>query len=126
MRFLQFGSIVVFYSIFVLLATYLRFIISTIKLMILSSECRSFSNHPKKIIYFSISDSNKISIIPAALNQQTNDHDHHHNNNNNNNYLQLLQQREEENRQEVAKLTSEIRALKVQLIQLRSMSQIVY
>lgn len=80
------------------------------------------SNHPKLIsIFFSISDSNKISIVPAALNQQTNDHDHHHNNNNN--YLQLLQQREEENRQEVAKLTSEIRALKVQLIQLRSMSK---
>ena len=35
-------------------------------------------------------------------------------------YLQLLQQREEENRQEVAKLTAEIRSLKVQLIQLRS------
>lgn len=73
---------------------------------------------------FSISDSNKISaVIPAALNQQSNDH-HKTNNNNNNNYLQLLQQREEENRQEVAKLTSEIRALKVQLIQLRSMSLI--
>lgn len=67
---------------------------------------------------FSISDSNKISVISASLSQQTNDHDRHHNNNN---YLQLLQQREEENRQEVAKLTSEIRALKVQLIQLRSM-----
>lgn len=35
-------------------------------------------------------------------------------------YLQLLQQREEENRQEVAKLTSEIRTLKLQLIQLKS------
>lgn len=36
-------------------------------------------------------------------------------------YLQLLQQREEENRQEVAKLTSEIRSLKLQLIQLKSL-----
>ncbi|KAG4070993.1 hypothetical protein HA402_001430 [Bradysia odoriphaga] len=70
-------------------------------------------------------DANKISIVPAAsANQQTND-EHSHNNNNNNNYLQLLQQREEENRQEVAKLTSEIRALKVQLIQLRNTQQVV-
>ncbi|XP_037049327.1 chondroitin sulfate N-acetylgalactosaminyltransferase 1 [Bradysia coprophila] len=69
-------------------------------------------------------DANKISIVPAAsANQQTND-DHNRNNNNNNNYLQLLQQREEENRQEVAKLTSEIRALKVQLIQLRNTQQV--
>lgn len=35
-------------------------------------------------------------------------------------YLQLLQQREEEHRQEVAKLTSEIKSLKVQLMQIRS------
>ncbi|GAB0100606.1 Hexosyltransferase [Sergentomyia squamirostris] len=35
-------------------------------------------------------------------------------------YLQLLQQREEENRQEVAKLTAEIRSLKLQLLQLRN------
>lgn len=35
-------------------------------------------------------------------------------------YKQLLQQREEENRQEVERLTSEIRALKLQLLQLTS------
>ncbi|XP_059615807.1 chondroitin sulfate N-acetylgalactosaminyltransferase 1 [Phlebotomus argentipes] len=35
-------------------------------------------------------------------------------------YLQLLQQREEENRQEVAKLTAEIRSLKLQLLQLKN------
>lgn len=33
-------------------------------------------------------------------------------------YLQLLQQREEENRQEVDRLTAEIKALKLQLLQL--------
>lgn len=33
-------------------------------------------------------------------------------------YQQLLQQREEENRQEVERLTAEIRALKLQLLQL--------
>lgn len=37
-----------------------------------------------------------------------------------NNYMLLLQQREEENRQEIAKLTAEIKALKVQLLQHRS------
>lgn len=37
-----------------------------------------------------------------------------------NNYMILLQQREEENRQEIAKLTAEIKALKVQLLQHRS------
>lgn len=37
-----------------------------------------------------------------------------------NNYMILLQQREEENRQEMAKLTAEIKALKVQLLQHRS------
>lgn len=36
------------------------------------------------------------------------------------NYQQLLQQREEENRQEVERLTAEIRALKLQLLQLTS------
>lgn len=36
------------------------------------------------------------------------------------NYMILMQQREEENRQEIAKLTAEIRALKVQLLQHRS------
>lgn len=36
------------------------------------------------------------------------------------NYLILMQQREEENRQEIAKLTAEIKALKVQLLQHRS------
>lgn len=38
------------------------------------------------------------------------------------NYMTLLQQREEENRQEIAKLTAEIKALKVQLLQHRSKS----
>lgn len=37
-----------------------------------------------------------------------------------NNYMILLQQREEENRQEIAKLTAEIKSLKVQLLQHRS------
>lgn len=36
------------------------------------------------------------------------------------NYMILMQQREEENRQEIAKLTAEIKALKVQLLQHRS------
>lgn len=38
------------------------------------------------------------------------------------NYMSLMQQREEENRQEIAKLTDEIKALKVQLLQHRSES----
>lgn len=38
------------------------------------------------------------------------------------NYMQLMQQREEENRQEVAKLTAEIKALKLQLLEYRSKS----
>lgn len=37
----------------------------------------------------------------------------------NNNYLQLMKQREEENRQEVAKLTAEIRSLKLKVLQLQ-------
>lgn len=36
------------------------------------------------------------------------------------NYMILMQQREEENRQEIAKLTAEIKSLKVQLLQHRS------
>lgn len=36
------------------------------------------------------------------------------------NYMLLMQQREEENRQEVAKLTAEIKALKLELLELRS------
>lgn len=35
-----------------------------------------------------------------------------------NGYIQLLQQREEENRLEVERLTAEIRALKLQLLQI--------
>lgn len=38
------------------------------------------------------------------------------------NYMILMQQREEENRQEIAKLTAEIKALKVQLLEHRSKS----
>lgn len=38
-----------------------------------------------------------------------------------NNYLLLLTQREEENRQEVAKLTAEIRSLKLKVLQLQGM-----
>lgn len=37
----------------------------------------------------------------------------------NNNYLLLMTQREEENRHEVAKLTAEIRALKLKVLQLQ-------
>lgn len=37
----------------------------------------------------------------------------------NNNYQLLLSQREEENRQEVAKLTAEIRSLKLKVLQLQ-------
>lgn len=62
-----------------------------------------------------ISDSNKISGYAEALQQQKNSE-----NEQQNGYLQLLQQREEENRQEVAKLTAEIRLLKLQLLQLKS------
>lgn len=40
------------------------------------------------------------------------------NTDNGHSYQQLLQQREEENRQEVERLTSEIKALKLQLLQL--------
>lgn len=36
------------------------------------------------------------------------------------NYMLLMQQRENENRQEIAKLTAEIKSLKVQLLQNRS------
>lgn len=60
-------------------------------------------------------DPNKIPIV-SALQQQINSE-----NEQQNGYLQLLQQREEENRQEVAKLTSEIRSLKLQLLQFKSM-----
>lgn len=44
----------------------------------------------------------------------------------NNNYLLLLQQREEENREEVTKLTAEIRSLKLQLLQLQGLLQIIF
>lgn len=50
--------------------------------------------------------------------QQT--HDEALNRDQQNNYMILLEQREEENRQEIAKLTAEIKALKVQLLQHRS------
>lgn len=50
--------------------------------------------------------------------QQT--HDDTLNRDQQNNYMILLEQREEENRQEIAKLTAEIKALKVQLLQHRS------
>lgn len=36
------------------------------------------------------------------------------------NYMLLLQQREEENRQEIAKLTAEIKSLKLQLLEERN------
>lgn len=47
-------------------------------------------------------------------------HDEALNRDQQNNYMILLEQREEENRQEIAKLTAEIKALKVQLLQHRS------
>lgn len=74
--------------------------------------------HEKSIINFCLKfnlDSNKIPVV-SALQQQINSE-----NEQQNGYLQLLQQREEENRQEVAKLTSEIRLLKLQLLQFKSM-----
>lgn len=41
-----------------------------------------------------------------------------------NGYLQMLQQREEENLKEVAKLTAEIKALKLQILQLKNVQQV--
>lgn len=43
-------------------------------------------------------------------------------NNHQSNYMLLLQQREEEYRQEMAKLTSEIKSLKLEIMQIRSMN----
>lgn len=63
---------------------------------------------------FFVKDASKVSNA-AALQQPINTENAHQSS-----YLLLLQQREEENRQEVAKLTSEIKSLKVQLLQLRS------
>lgn len=63
--------------------------------------------------FYIIKDASKASN--AALQQPINTENVHQSS-----YLLLLQQREEENRQEVAKLTSEIKSLKVQLLQLRS------
>lgn len=70
-------------------------------------------------LHYKTKDSTKdaeLSELQQQLNVE-NENDHQ------SSYLQLLQQREEENRQEVSKLTSEIRSLKLQIIQLKSKTE---
>lgn len=66
---------------------------------------------------FSFTDSTKLSLDGVLQPQaQQDDIDREQQTN----YMILMQQREEENRQEIAKLTAEIKSLKVQLLQHRS------
>lgn len=65
------------------------------------------------------SESTKLSL-DGVLQQQTQQDDNDREQQTN--YMILMQQREEENRQEIAKLTAEIKSLKVQLLQHRSES----